>query len=1193
MFKLRLTILWGLFTISIGVASDIAWQQLAGPYGGVIVAQAFHKDGGHFALFDHSLNLSTDGGIQWQTVFEDAQAFQIGRDDLLYVQSANGLFFSSDAGASWNKLPDGLYNLQLDNMAVAGDGAFYFADGANLFVSRDRALTWQIIDYNFNNSARYVKISKSGDIFVFGNNRAFQSSSLAESWKEILNAEATIQCLFVASNNKIYASVGDETGGAIYDSIDGGQAWQATTLPYSKQLFESPQGWLLGAGATLDSPVAGNSFISLNGGGAWTPIAIDVPVYNIAVGPQGDIFVGSDGFFRSTNSGGSFQPIAPNHAHVYSVVSTSDNGLLAVTGIDSSFWRFWRSPNGGATWHEIDKQTQFGNPAMFYALKPAPGNRLWLALGYQTDQDVEIDKSVIYETQNGGAAWSKLVELFSAEANFDYDKSTMTCYAWVNGAKYFDRSEDAGKTWEPIPAPFEVGALQAASDGLVYGYSRGDMGKIRRIFYSLDSGEPGSWQKVDAPYDDGEADLFVDHMGLLYKLISQPDGDAVSLTHLYRSTDYGAAWRDILPDSGLATSKASNPPALSFDPVGGAYLHAPGYVLLSRNAGLDWDELYRSTSLSTDVQSFFADRNGALTVGSYASSLVRGEKQPYKFLPENLDGLESPVARAYGVMWVDYDADGDQDVFVVNDGKNFLYNNSGDGKFRKVSSGEIVTDDEPSRSASWADYNNDGYPDCFVTNWNAHNSLYKNLGDGTFKKITSGNIVEDLGGFRSCAWIDVNNDGHLDMYVANVSGKNILYINDGTNHWTKSNTDAIGAENDETYGLGWCDFDDDGDLDLYLANGGADKLYEQTGDLVFQLVNESRMPGNNGVSVGCSWGDYDNDGWMDLFVANADVDVENVLYHNNGDGSFSKTFADGIATDIGVSKGSAWSDVDNDGDLDLFVANNGSHFFYSNDGHGGFEKESMKEFIYYGGNSLAAAWGDGDNDGDLDLLLASYDLQTLLYKNTSASRHWINVKCIGTMTLTDEEVASKSNRSAVGAIIKLRAMIQGKPVWQTREISTQTGHAGQNSIVQHFGVGDATGVDSLIVYWPSGTVQRLGNLGVDRRVTVLESGFSAVVDKQDIARPSQFRLLENYPNPFNPETTIRYSIPFFSHVTIDLVDTRGRHLRTLRHADQAPGYYSVVWDGLDDSGRQAAGGLYFCVLTADHFRATVKMTLLR
>ena len=1187
MLKMRLTILWGLFCIHLVAASDVTWEQLSGPVGGVIVSQAFHKDGGHFALFDHSLNLSPDNGLSWQTVFENVLAFQIGMDGLVYVQSDDGLYFSPDGGVIWNKLPDGMYNINLDNMAIAADGTLYFADGANLHASQDRALSWQAVDYNFQNSADYVKIAQNGDIYVYGGGKAFASSD-AETWREIIAGQSNIQDLFISSDNNIFASVGDSVSGVISRSTDGGQSWLSTTLPYAKKLYESPQGWLLGAGATREHAAAENSFISLNGGGSWSPIDVGNPVYNFAVNTQGVIFLGSDGFFRSTDSGGSFQPLSPNRAHVYALAA-ADNYLLAVTGTDSSFWRFWRSDNGGDNWSEIDKAKRLDDPDVFYALKAVKDERLWLVLGYRTDQDEEIDKNVIYETQNGGLTWKVVHELYSPRADFDFDKSTCTCFAWSYGARYFDRSDDFGGAWEPIPTPFEIGELHAASDGLLYAFSKGDARKIRRLYYSFDHGE--TWGKVDVPYDSGDAQLYVDHMGLLYKIVSQQTDDAFSLQHIYRSTDYGQSWNDIKPDSGLTAWDVAAPPAVSFDPLGGVYLYSPAYILLSRNAGLEWAPLYQSSATARDVQSLFAAEDGRVLAGFYSSSVRRMQKAPYLFHPQRLAGLEHPIAKTYGVMWVDYDADGDEDVFVVNDGPNFLYRNDGEGVFRKMTSGEIVVDDEPSRSASWADYNNDGLPDCYVTNWNAQNSLYKNLGGGAFKKITSGNIVEDIGGFRSCSWVDVNNDGHLDLYIANVSGKNILYINDGTNHFTKTNVDAIGGSGDETYGIGWCDFDADGDLDLYLANGGMDKLYEQKANGSFTLVDAARMPTNDGVAVGCSWGDYDNDGWMDLFVANADK--ENVLYRNKGAGSFSMSFLPGITTDDGVSKGSAWGDYDNDGDLDLFVSNNGSYFFYTNDGRGGFEKESMEEFVYYGGNSLAVAWGDEDNDGDLDLLLASFDLQTLQYENILETQNWVKVKCRGLMTTADMDVVGKSNRSAVGARIRLRAVINGVVTWQTRQVSVQTGHAGQNSIVQHFGVGDAAKIDSLVIYWPSGKVQRLADLSVNQRITVLESGSTAVVQRSENSAPVRFSLGPNYPNPFNPATTIAYDVPRRTHVKIEVFDTRGRLVQTLLNAPQPPGAYAVTWNGLDSSGRSTPSGLYFYVMTADDFRAHGKMTLLR
>ncbi len=1188
MLKLQFVILWGVLSFASTIASPVTWEQLSGPFGGPIESQAIHTDGNHFALFDGALNLSSDNVTTWQTVFESALAFQIGLDDLVYVQGQDGLYFSQ-TGSAWNKLPDGPYNLDLNRMAIAVDGTLYFVDTANLYVSSDRALTWEVVNHDFEGSAHFIKIDDHGELWIFGGDKAFHSAD-GVTWERILDAAATIQDLYITSNNQVFAAVGDDESGAVFTSLNGGASWQSTTLPYAKKFYESPQGWLLGAGGTVECPSSSNSFISLNGGSSWSPVQVSGPVYNFAVNGFGDILLGSDGFFRSTNSGGTFQPVGPNRAHVYAVASIG-NTIVAVTAIDSCFWRYWRSADGGTSWSEIDQKVRFNKPDAFFLLKRVSDDRIWLSLGYQTDEDDAVDKSVIYETTNGGSSWTVVREYFAERALFDFDKVKSTVYAWPYGAKYFDRSEDAGQSWEPIPTPFEFGELHAASHGLVYGFSRGDNYVIRRIYYSFDYGEPGSWNKTDVPNQGGTAQLYVDHMGLLYKLVSQQDGQRYSLNNLYRSTNYGASWTDIKPDSGLTVWKTNAPPRMAFDHNGGVYLWTPAYALLSRNAGLNWEELYRSSATAFDIQCLAPGDQGNIFAGFYASSIQRAQKQSYEFLPATLDGLEHPIAQAYGVVWVDYDADGLDDVFVVNDGPNLLYKNLGNGAFRQISSGEIVTDDEPSRAASWADYNNDGYPDCYVTNWNSYNSLYKNLGDGTFKKITSGNIVEDLGGFRSCAWIDVNNDGHLDIYIANVFSKNILYINDGTNHWTKHNTDAVGSETDETYGIGWCDFDNDGDLDLYLANSGDDKLYEQVGSISFQLVDESRMPLNTGIAVGCSWGDYNNDGWMDLFVANADK--ENVLYHNNGDGSFSRVFPPGLAEDIGISKGSAWEDVDNDGDLDLFVANNGSHFFYANNGQGGFEKESFAEFIYYGGHSLAAAWGDADNDGDVDLLLSSYDLQTLRYENVQSPQNWLKVKCIGTMTAADENVKDKSNRSAVGARVSVLAKIGGAMVWQTRHISTQSGHAGQNSIVQHFGLGNAESIDSLIVFWPSGKVQRLANLGVNRRITVLESGSTAVISEQDAETPTGVRLYGNYPNPFNPSTSVRFSMPQADHVAIDIYDTRGRLVRRLMNEFCAPGFHSLDWDGLDNDGRQAASGLYFCLLTKGEMRLTVKMTLLR
>jgi len=144
MLKLQFVILWGVLSFASTIASPVTWEQLSGPFGGPIESQAIHTDGNHFALFDGALNLSSDNVTTWQTVFESALAFQIGLDDLVYVQGQDGLYFSQ-TGSAWNKLPDGPYNLDLNRMAIAVDGTLYFVDTANLYVSSDRALTWEVV----------------------------------------------------------------------------------------------------------------------------------------------------------------------------------------------------------------------------------------------------------------------------------------------------------------------------------------------------------------------------------------------------------------------------------------------------------------------------------------------------------------------------------------------------------------------------------------------------------------------------------------------------------------------------------------------------------------------------------------------------------------------------------------------------------------------------------------------------------------------------------------------------------------------------------------------------------------------------------------------------------------------------------------------------------------------------------------
>jgi hypothetical protein len=259
-----------------------------------------------------------------------------------------------------------------------------------------------------------------------------------------------------------------------------------------------------------------------------------------------------------------------------------------------------------------------------------------------------------------------------------------------------------------------------------------------------------------------------------------------------------------------------------------------------------------------------------------------------------------------------------------------------------------------------------------------------NLGGGSFGQVTSGSIATDSEHSYDPAWADYDNDGYLDLFVAaRVADRenNMLYHNDGGGTFTRMTSDVVGS----------------------IASDPA-------------------------IFAGCAWGDFDNDGFVDLFVTHGD-DI-NYLYHNNGDGSFTRILTGSLVNDVGHSVGCAWADYDNDGFLDLFVAKGGTV-------------------------------GGPQNNG--------------LYRNNGNKNNWLKVKCVGTV----------SNRSAIGAKVRAKATIGGKTFWQLREISAGSA-INPTPLEAHFGLGDATNVDTLRIEWPSGIVQEFQNVAAKQFLTITE-----------------------------------------------------------------------------------------------------------
>jgi len=556
-----------------------------------------------------------------------------------------------------------------------------------------------------------------------------------------------------------------------------------------------------------------------------------------------------------------------------------------------------------------------------------------------------------------------------------------------------------------------------------------------------------------------------------------------------------------------------------------------------------------------------------------------------------------------GSSWGDINNDNFLDLFVPDawdDKTNLLFVNNGDGSFTPLTTGPVVTDTSTSSGGSFGDFNNDGHLDLFVQNYFARNNhLYLNNGDGTFTKITSGAIVSDGGNSFNSSTADYDNDGNLDIFVDNgaftsLGENNFLYKGNGDGTFIKITTGDIVNDGEKSLSSSWCDYDNDGDLDLFVANSDPfngvainNFLYQNNGDGTFTKLDTGLVVNDGGISVGVSWGDYDNDLDFDLFVANW-YNENNFLYQNNGYGTFTKVTSGPVVNDGGHSVGGSWGDYDNDGDLDLYVTNdyNQNNFFYSNNGDGSFTKITTGDLVNDGGRSNGATWADYDNNGYLDLFVPNGAIPSqsnCLYRNNGMfNNNWINIKCVGTI----------SNTSAIGARVKAKSTINGTAVWQVREICGQTGFNAQNSFNIEFGLGDGSVVDSLIIKWPSEIVDTYSNIEINKFYEAIElQGLNVILsldNKNNSEIPDKFELFQNYPNPFNPNTTIEFALPHTEFVFLKIYNILGEEVATLVSAKLPAGKHKYEWDA-----GELASGVYLYKFEAGDFVEVKKMVLMK
>jgi len=494
-----------------------------------------------------------------------------------------------------------------------------------------------------------------------------------------------------------------------------------------------------------------------------------------------------------------------------------------------------------------------------------------------------------------------------------------------------------------------------------------------------------------------------------------------------------------------------------------------------------------------------------------------------------------------GVALLDYDNDGWLDIYLVNGStiaalkgeeaspRAMLLHNNHDGTFTDVTDSAGVANERWGFGVAVGDYDNDGWPDLYVTNY-GKNRLCHNNRDGTFTDVAERAGVSLGTWSTSSTWGDYDHDGRLDLFVAGYvdldaehppdaakiglpgvvfpkglpGQKDHLFHNNGDGTFTDVSQRAGVSDPDRYYGLGavFVDVDDDGWVDLVVANDSVPKyLYRNRHDGTFEdisLISGFALSedGRPQASMGIAIGDYNRDGKVDLYVTAFSGDY-NALYRNRGGGNLSEvTYSAGLVepTIPFLGWGTAFLDFDNDGFLDIFVAN--GHIYPNVDNEGGGTTWAQRPLLFRNldgsrfqavaparNSGLGKAYtargaslGDLFNEGVVDVVINNVDGNPALLRNVvKNSNHWLTVKLIG---------GSKSPRDAIGA----KVFVTTGAIRQRADVFSGGSFESSSDFRLHFGLGSFDRVDKLEVFWPSCTRQIVPIVGVDRFVTITEAG---------------------------------------------------------------------------------------------------------
>ena len=519
--------------------------------------------------------------------------------------------------------------------------------------------------------------------------------------------------------------------------------------------------------------------------------------------------------------------------------------------------------------------------------------------------------------------------------------------------------------------------------------------------------------------------------------------------------------------------------------------------------------------------------------------------QPNSLLRNRGDGTFEDVTEAAGLLdaystqtadWGDYDGDGWLDLYVGNESgsrrnPNQLFRNNGDGTFSDVAPAVGASVVGFTKGVAWGDYDNDGDPDLYISLMRQPNVLLANEGPTagggwSFRDVTTeAGVAEPLRSFPVWFW-DFDNDGWLDVYasaywaeVADVAAEHLgrshaaevprLYRNNGDGTFTDVAAEA-GVTNDRyAKGVVWGDYDNDGDPDLYVSNIGLNRLYRNNGDGTFtDVAPQLGVTRPGGRSFATWFFDHDNDGDLDLFVVAYLAQVDDIaadimgfargselwprLYRNDGDRFRDVTVEAGLDHPV-LPMGANYGDINEDGFLDIYLGTGAPAYealmpnvMYLNDGDGTFTDVTFSGGFGHLQKGHGISFADLDNDGDTDISLQAGGMfpgdrfSNALFVNPGHGHRFVSIKAVGT----------RSNRAAIGTRLHLRVRTPAGERSIYRWVGSG-GSFGASPLEQSIGLGDATTIVQLEVFWPAtGLAQTFTDVPLDAFIRVVEGAES-------------------------------------------------------------------------------------------------------